>query len=259
MGFTYSRRIDRPNYQDLNPFLYFLDPYTFQKGNPFLKPQITNSYEWTHTLMSAINITLNYSKTRDLMSEVLQQNDAELKTFQTKENYGFRENYGVALSAPIPVTKWWNSNLYVNVFRNRFSGLLLGADFNASVTSMQANVQNSFRLPNGWSAELGGFYMSGFIEGMLVGKPMGQVSVGVQKQLLNKKASLRVNVRDVFWTQQFRGSVQYQNLDVTIRNRFESRVANVSFTYRFGNTKVQAARQRQTGVEAEKSRVGTNN
>lgn len=259
MGFNYSRRIDRPNYQDLNPFLYFLDPYTFQKGNPFLRPQITNSYEWTHSIMSAINITVNYSKTRDLMSEVLQQNDAELKTFATKDNYGFRENYGVALSAPIPVTKWWSSNLYVNVFRNRFSGLLLGADFNASVTSMQANVQNSFRLPNGWSAELSGFYMSGFLEGMLVGKPMGQVSVGLQKQLLNKKASLRINVRDVFWTQQFRGSVQYQNLDVTIRNRFESRVANVSFTYRFGNTKVQAARQRQTGVESEKNRVGGNN
>lgn len=259
MGFTYSRRIDRPNYQDLNPFLYFLDPYTFQAGNPYLKPQITNSYEWTHTLMGAINVTVNYSKTRDLMSEVLKQNDAELKTFATKDNYGFRENYGIALSAQVPVTKWWSSNVYVNVYRNHYNGMLLGGDFDGSITSMQSNIQNNFRLPKGWSAELSGFYMSGFMEGMLVGKPMGQVSVGIQKQMLNKKATLRVNVRDIFWNQQFRGSVQYQNLDVTIHNRWESRVANVSLTYRFGNTKVQAARQRQTGVESEKGRVSSNN
>ncbi|MFN8355399.1 MAG: TonB-dependent receptor [Spirosomataceae bacterium] len=259
MGFSYSRRIDRPNYQDLNPFLNFLDPYTYNQGNPYLRPQITNSFEWTHSLMGFINVTLNYSKTRDLMSDVLKQNDAELKTYQTKDNYGFRENYGVALSAPIPVAKWWMSNIYVNVFRNHYNGMLLGAQFDGSITSMQSNLQNTFRLPKDWSFELSGFYTSGFMEGMLIGKPMGQIAVGVQKQLMNKKATLRLNVRDIFWMQQFRGTVQYQNLDVTIHNRWESRVANVAFSYRFGNTKVQASRQRQTGLESEKNRAGGNN
>lgn len=255
MGLSYSRRIDRPDYEDLNPFLFFLDPYTFQQGNPYLRPQITNNFEWTHTILEAINITINYGKTRNLMSEVLDQNDALLTTFVRKDNYGFRENYGVALSAPIPVAKWWMSNLYVNVFRNHFNGRLLGADFDQGITSMTANVQNNFRLPKGWSAELSGFYMSGFMEGMMVGRPMGQVSVGVQKQVLNKRGTIRFNVRDIFWQQQFRGTVRYQNLDVVIRQRNESRVANLSFTYRFGNSKVQAARQRQTGLEDEKNRV----
>ena len=93
------------------------------------------------------------------------------------------------------------------------------------------------------------------MEGMMVGRPMGQVSVGVQKQVLNKRGTIRFNVRDIFWQQQFRGTVRYQNLDVVIRQRNESRVANLSFTYRFGNSKVQAARQRQTGLEDEKNRV----
>lgn len=258
MGLSYSRRIDRPDYEDLNPFLFFLDPYTFQQGNPYLRPQITNNIEWSHTILEAINITINYAKTNNLMGDVLDQNDDQLTTFVRKDNYGFRENYGVALSAPIPVAKWWMGNVYVNVFRNHFNGQLLGANFDQGITSMTANLQNNFRLPKGWSAELSGFYMSGFMEGMMVGRPMGQVSVGVQKQVFNKKGTIRLNVRDIFWQQQFRGAVRYQNLDVVIRQRNESRVANLSFTYRFGNSKVQAARQRQTGLEDEKGRVKSN-
>jgi iron complex outermembrane recepter protein len=259
MGINYSRRIDRPNYQNLNPFLFFLDPYTFEQGNPYLKPQITNSLEMSHTLFGAVNITLNYSKTRDLMGQVLKQNDATLQTFVMNDNYGFRENYGIAISTPVPIAKWWMGNLYVNTFHNYYEAKLLGNDFKGGITAVQANLQNKITLSKTLSAELSGFYQSGFLEGMIVGKDMGQISLGLQKQLWKNKATLRVNVRDIFWTQYFRGSVQYQNLDVNIQNKWESRVASMSFTYRFGNSKVAAVRQRQSGLEDEKGRVGQKN
>ncbi len=260
LGFSYSYRIDRPDYGTLNPFLYFLDPYTYGQGNPYLRPQFTHAFEATHTFGGFLTTTLNYSRTNDVMTQVLKQNDAQRVTFQTTDNIGFRENLGIAVSASFPVTKWWTSTNYVNVFRNRYVGQLLGGDLDLSFTSFTANVQNQFTLgKKGWSAELGGFYTHGFLEGILVGQPMGQVSVGLQKQLWNKKASLRLNVRDIFWTQVFRGTVKYQNLDVFVRSRWENRVANLTFSYRFGNTKVQGARQRKTGLENEANRVQQNN
>jgi iron complex outermembrane recepter protein len=84
---------------------------------------------------------------------------------------------------------------------------------------------------------------------------MGSVSFGIQKKMMKDKATLKLNVNDVFWSQKFRGSFAFNDIDVQIVNRWESRTVRVSFTYRFGNNKVKAARQRQTGLEDEKGRV----
>ncbi|MCY7350569.1 MAG: TonB-dependent receptor [Cytophagaceae bacterium] len=259
LGFSYSYRIDRPDYGSLNPFQYFLDPYTYGQGNPYLKPQFTHAFEGTHTFGGFLTTTLNFSRTNDIMTDVLRQNDLQRVTFQTRDNIGYRQNMGLAVSASFPVTKWWTATPYLNLSRNRYVGQLLGADLDQSFVSVQGNLQNQFTFSKNWSAELGGFYTNGFLEGILVGKPMGQISAGVQRQLWNKKASIRLNVRDIFWTQYFRGSVRYQNLDVFIKSRWENRVANLTFSYRFGNTKVQAARRRSTGLESEAGRVNQNN
>ena len=114
---------------------------------------------------------------------------------------------------------------------------------------------NQFTLPKKFSLELSGWYQSEFIEGQLAGKPMGAVSFGIQKKMLNDKATLKLNVNDIFWTQKFRGNFIFNDIDVQIVNRWESRTARVTFTYRFGNNKVTSARQRQTGLEDEKGRI----
>ncbi|MDQ1088169.1 outer membrane beta-barrel family protein [Siphonobacter sp. SORGH_AS_1065] len=255
LGMSYSYRIDRPDYEDLNPFLYFLDLYTYQQGNPYLRPQFSHVAEVTHSLMGFINTTLNYGRSNGIITEVLRQNDAARTTYINKENFGFRENYGVAVSANIPITKKWMSINYINVNRNRFVGLLNGGEFDGRIVTTTFNTQNQFTLPNNWSAEISGFYMSGFLEGTIKGKPMWQVSLGLQKQFWEKKASLKLNVRDIFWTQQFRGSFVFGNVDMQISNKWENRVANLTFSYRFGNSKVQASRRRSTGLESEAGRV----
>ncbi|WP_420153088.1 outer membrane beta-barrel protein [Siphonobacter sp.] len=255
VGFSYSYRIDRPDYEDLNPFLYFLDLYTYQQGNPYLRPQFSHVAEVTHTFMGAVTTTLNYGRSNGIITEVLRQDDAARTTFINKENFGFRENYGVAISANIPITKKWMSINYLNVNRNRFVGLLNGGEFDGRIVTTTFNTQNQFTLPKNWSAEISGFYMSGFLEGTIKGEPMWQVSVGVQKQFWDKKASLKLNVRDIFWSQQFRGSFVFGNVDMQIRNKWENRVANLTFSYRFGNSKIQASRRRSTGLESEAGRV----
>ena len=272
LGMSYSRRIDRPSYEDLNPFLYFLDPYTFQQGNELLLPQFTDAVELSHTLMDAITTTINYSRTNGVMTEILQQNNALKLTNVTKYNIGYVDNFGIAFSVPVPITKWWFSNTYFNLYNNHYVGDIpkttvdangisntIYQPLDARATTYMLNMTHQFTLPKKFSLELSGYYQSPFIEGQLVGKPMGQVSFGVQKKVLKDKATIKLNVNDIFWTNQFRGSFIFNDIDVQIVNKWESRTARMTFTYRFGNNKVASARQRQTGLEDEKGRVKSGN
>ncbi len=272
VGVSYSRRIDRPSYEDLNPFLYFLDPYTFQQGNELLLPQFTDAVELSHTFMDAVTTTINFSKTNGVMTEVLQQNNALKLTYVTRINIGYVENMGISFSVPVPITKWWFSNTYFNLYNNHYVGDIpkttidaqgisntIYQPLDARATTYQLNMTHQFTLPKKFSLELSGFYQSPFIEGQLVGKPMGQVSFGIQKKVLKDKATIKLNVNDIFWTNQFRGTFAFNDIDVQIANKWESRTARMTFTYRFGNNKVASARQRQTGLEDEKGRVKNGN
>ena len=272
VGMSYSRRIDRPSYEDLNPFLYFLDPYTFQQGNELLLPQFTDVVELTHTFMDAMTTTVNFSRTNGVMTQILQQNNALKLTYVTRINIGYVENMGISFSVPVPIAKWWFSNTYFNLYNNHYVGDIpkttvdaqgisttIYQPLDARATTYQLNMTHQFTLPKKFSLELSGFYQSPFIEGQLVGKPMGQVSFGIQKKVLKDKATIKLNVNDIFWTNQFRGNFAFNDIDVQIANKWESRTARMTFTYRFGNNKVASARQRQTGLEDEKGRVKNGN
>jgi iron complex outermembrane receptor protein len=271
--FSYSRRIDRPNYEDLNPFLYFLDPYTYNRGNEYLRPQLTSAFELSHTYNNKITTTINYSRTADVISDFLEQDARTKVTYLTELNIGVQENYGVAVSVPMPITKWWTSNTYVNVFHNRYAGdvprsgqNVLGGDsayvqhLNTSVTTWTLNSVHQISLPKNFAVELSGTYRSRFLqESQLYGQPMGAVSVGVQKKLLNNRATLKLNVSDVFWTNYFRGNFRFNDINVSVLNKRESRVARLTFTCRFGSSKVAAARARKSGLEEEKGRIKNGN
>jgi hypothetical protein len=269
LGLSLARRIDRPSYEDLNPFLFFLDPYTFQRGNEKLRPEFTNSAELSHTFMDAITTTINYSVTKDKMSEILEQ-DNELKTTNvTRFNIGEVRNIGLAISAPTPIKKWWNGNIYLNVFQNRYRADIPKNVYNAyseiisttytpldvKAVSMQANMQQNFTLSKTLSMELSGWLQTPNIEGQMRMRSMGSINLGVRKKMLDGKGTLSLNINDIFWTQKFRGDFKFNDIDVKVVSKWESRVARINFSYRFGNTKVQAARQRQTGLEDEKGRV----
>ncbi|MBD0277448.1 MAG: TonB-dependent receptor, partial [Flavisolibacter sp.] len=94
---SYGRRVERPNYQDMNPFQRFLDQYTYQQGNPYLTPQFSHNIELTHNFKSVLNTTLNYNYTTDIINDILKQNDATKVTFQTKENIAKRRSIGLAV------------------------------------------------------------------------------------------------------------------------------------------------------------------
>jgi iron complex outermembrane recepter protein len=254
----YSRRIDRPNYEDLNPFREFLDKYTYEQGNPNLTPQYSNNFDVSYTFMGAMTIGANYSKTTDAITFTVKQDDALKQSFVTKQNVATLENYGFNLNVPVPIKKWWNVNASANFFVNRYQGVFLGADLDLKIPVLNLNIQNRITLPKDWSAEVSGWYVSRASEGLFVGDPMYAINAGISKQLLDRKLTVRLNAQDIFRTQKFSGSQKFQNLDIKVGSRFESQQVRLTASYRFGNQKVQQARRRSGGADDEKNRINRN-
>lgn len=251
-----GRRVDRPSYQDLNPFYYFLDEYTYKVGNTLLRPQFTNSIEFSHTYKGFLTTTLNYSKTTDVFADALDQINSERKTFISEKNIATRENLGLAVSANFPLSKVWSANIYANVFNNKYYGALNTAILDVNATMFMTNINNQFKFKKGWSAELSGFYRSKGIEGQLIANSMWQATTAVQKEILKKKGSLKLSIGDIFYTQKFSGSVKYQDIDVKIKSVNDSRRATLTLLYRFGKPiKNQPQRRRTGGATEEENRI----
>jgi iron complex outermembrane recepter protein len=254
---SFGRRITRPNYQDLNPFTYFLDSLSYRQGNPYLLPQFTNNIELSHTFKGKIITTLNYNNTTDVISQIFKQNSQTKIVYFTSDNVAKFINMGISITAPVPITKWWNTNFFTNIYNNHYKGIYNTEPLDISYTSFMVNITNTFTIKPGFSLELSGFYRGKGVDQLTINQPIYQMSIGGQKNILKNKATIRLNIRDPFGWQEYRGLTEYGNIYARIHSKFDVRQATASFTYRFGkNTQQPQPRRRSSATQDEQSRVG---
>ena len=257
---NYGRRVNRPDYGDLNPFVHFLDRYTFEQGNPNLKPQFSHNIELSHTYKGFLTTTVNYSTTTDIIQQVLEQNEATNETFIKKANIATRNQVGLSVSAYKQIKKWWSGNVYVNVYNNRFKGVVNSEPISIGFTGFMAQAQQQFKWGKGWGAEISGFYRSKAVEGVIFIEPIVQVNAGFSKQIMKDKASVRLNVRDIFAGSVFKGYSRYGNVDAQFKDVNDSRAVSLGFTYRFNKGKLKAGSNRKNGgADDETNRVKAGN
>jgi len=257
---NYGRRIERPDYEDMNPFIHFLDRYTFEQGNPNLKPQFAHNVELSHTYGGFLTSTLNYTSTTDIIQQVIEQNEATNETFVKKANIASMHQVGFSVNAYKEIKKWWNGNIYMNVYNNRFKGIVNNEFISIGVTGFMTQVQQQFKWGKGWGAELSGFYRSRAVEGVIFIKGFAQVNAGFSKQILKNKASVRLNFRDIFNGSKFQGYSKYSNVDAKFTDVNDNRSASISFTWRFNKGKLKAnAGRKDGGASDEQNRVKTGN
>lgn len=230
-----GRRIDRPEYRQLNPFISFLDKYTINTGNPYLQPQFSTNLELSHTYKNQFMTTVNYGVIHGMINEMFIQDDSLI--MRTYGNIGTRYNYGISESATIDLGKWYAATFYANLYHNIYDGMINGLPFNARQLTLSLNVNNQFSFSDGWSAELSGNYVSrNRDEGQAVILPSGQVSAGVAKKIFNDKGSLKLSVRDIFYTQNPKEIQDFQQVQSVTHISRDTRVWAIAFLYRFGTS-----------------------
>jgi iron complex outermembrane receptor protein len=257
LTFSYSRRVNRPNYQDLNPFTFFLDSLSYRVGNPFLLPQFTHNFELSHSLNNKLITTINYSTTSDVIAQILRQDIQSGIVYATIDNVSKYRNIGIAMTWQQPVVKWWNLNLYTNVFNNRYQGIYDNDPIDISYTSFMVNMTNTFTVSKKMTMELSGWYRGKGVDNLSISQPMYMMNIGGTRQILKGKGTLKLNLRDPFAWQRYAGLTNYGNLYVKINNRWDNRQLSATFTYRFGkSTQQNQPRKRNNSSLDEQSRVG---
>jgi hypothetical protein len=252
-GFSYGRRVNRPDYEDLNPFMFFLDKYTYGSGNPFLKPSYAQTFELSHTYNQFLTTTFNYSNTKDLFAQIFEQKG--YATIIKQGNFGSVNSASISMSAQKPVVKWWTAIVYTEYNYNDYKGFLNGDNVHIKAGNFLVNINNQFKFSKGWSAELSGFYRTKGIEGQIMIQPLGQLDAGVQKQVLKSKGTLKLNIRDMLYTMTAIGEINFQHTEASFHQERDSRVATLSFIYRFGKPINGQQKRKDGGAGTEQNRV----
>lgn len=258
---TFSRRIDRPSYQSLNPFEWKTDELTYQKGNAFLRPQYTNTVQLSHTYNYKLTTSLSYSDTQDYFTSITdttkRNSDGRPQNFITTLNLASQRVLSLNVSYPFSIANWWNVYGNVSAYRstnraNFGTGRTIG--LTANVLSLY--MQHTITLPHKWNLELSGYYTSPSIwGGTFKNRRYWGSSTGLQRKVLSDRGSLVLTIQDPFNSQRWRGISQFGGLYMDASGGYESRQIRVNFTYAFGSSQVKTARQRKTGLEDEKGRL----
>ncbi|RPE08792.1 TonB-dependent receptor [Chitinophaga lutea] len=255
LGLSLSRRINRPSYRQLNPFKVFLDPLTSSSGNPFINAETTQSVELTHTFRQLYTTKVGFSRTKDNILMVLAPDAEPNSVLQTFRNLALYDYYNISLSVPVTVGKWLSSTNNVVAYYGHYKGNVVNTDLNVSRVAFNINSSNTVTLNPNTSMEVIGTYQSRSYYGFLDVDGYWAVNVGAQRQLWKKKASLKLNVSDVFFTNKTRAVTRLTGYGERFFQLRDTRVLTLSFTYKFGGSQ-PGARRRTGGAEDEKRRAG---
>ena len=251
---NYSRRINRPSYQNLNPFEYRIDELVYSKGNPFLRPEYANNFKLTHIYKGKLTTSFGYWRTKYPVVGLRIPYD-ESRTYFISENLDYSEGYNLDLSLNTQLTKWWELNLNVSGYHNLWRAKLdNGLIINNRTTAFNGNGQSTFKLKNNWTFELSGWYNSPYRR-IDYNSSMGMLDAGVQKKFLKDNASLKVVFSDVLNTARGGHQSEYAGIATNLRFKFEGRLLRVTFNYRFGSKEIKEARSRRSGSEDELRRI----
>lgn len=254
---TAGRRIDRPAFQKLNPFIFIINKYTYQSGNPFFLPQFSWNMELTHQYKSFLTTTLSYSIIKDYFSQLFLQDDNGL-LYYSEGNVGKAYIAGLAISAQVAPVKWWSLTTEATYNYKNLKSMVYNA-ISSSVNQLNLNLNNQIKLGKKYTGELSGFYLSrSRVDLQELLSPTGQISTAFSHSILKDKSVLKFSLRDIFYTVATEGNTTFKNATEYFIVKRDSRIATLGFTYRFGKS-LKASNSQNGGANDEIDRVGTGN
>ena len=254
LALLYSRRVQRPNYESLNPFEYVIDELSFSKGNPFLQPQYTDNLKFSHTYNYRLTTSLSYSYISDFFAQVTVA-EGETRNFLTTRNVADQEVINVGISYPKNIKEWWEVYLSINAYLSNYKAN--SPEFSpVRQETLSLYAQNTFTLPKQIRMELSGWYSSPTVwGGTYRTAALGSLNLALQKRFFEDKLTTRLAFNDLLFTNPWRGKTQFGDLFINGSGGSDSRQVALSITYDFGSNEIKKVRERKTGLEDEKDRI----
>ncbi|OAV45820.1 hypothetical protein A3850_006420 [Lewinella sp. 4G2] len=261
VSLAYSYRIERPSYYDLNPFISFLDPLTFQKGNPFLQPELVHSGQFSLTYEKQPFFNLSYDYTSDVIADVTEQltmaeGQFEAGTaFQNTINLDRYIRYGGSLFAPLDfIGKGISGYAGFMLYYNDYSSQFLGDQLDQDQWSLTGFFQINAKLPYEWKGEVSGWYQGKGIEGIIRSNPLYGVSAGVERDFFDDRMNLVLSA-DGIVQEFFSGTIRFQEQNLDILSTWEAPVFSAKLTYKFGNRFLKKGERRKSAAQEERGRL----
>lgn len=254
MVVSYGKRINRPYFQDLNPFLSPLDKFTYYSGNPYLNPSFSHNVELSYNYKSLFSTTLTYMNSEDEINETIEINDGIY--YSRPGNIGKSQALSINVNSDLTINDWLSTNLYSELVHTSYKSQLYTENLDTQGVFWFVSVLNRLKFKGGWSGEISGRYTSKIESAQFTVGARGAVNLGVQKKILQGKGSLKFAVNDVFYTNINTGTINNLKLtDATYKNKGDTRFAALTFTYSFGKSFKAREEHESTGSESEQNRV----
>jgi hypothetical protein len=249
-----NRRITRPNYRLLNPFIYYIDPLTTEQGNPGLRPQYAHNLEMNHVFKGSYQLSLGYSLTNDVFQQIFTQDEESRTTTTYTANLDKAQTWNLRAIVPVEIKSWWTMNNMVQLTNSQWKSMIGDALLDVSQTSFTIRSQNTLNLPKGFKAEVMGMYVGPSQYGQASIKGFAWVDAGITKNFLNDKLTLTVNGTDLLRSQIIRANVQFDTIDTQFQQYRNTQ--GVRFTLRYKFAKGESFRiANRSGSTDERNRL----
>jgi len=249
----YARKITRPNYRQLNPFDYFIDKLTFERGNPYLNPQYSNEFTFNYTLMQRYNVTLGINDVRDAIVESMGQDSVLKQTWVIRENLGKNLTAYLNLNIPVTVSNIWSMNNNVTGIYFDFDGMVSGHPLKRKSFLLQATSMHNLKLAKSLSANVNLRYFSPFKYNVYDMRGRWDMEVGATKTFKDQRNSLKLAVSDLFNTGNQNLKTNFGDFDSSIRQYQDRRVVRLTYSYKFGNLKNNYRKKDTSNEEKERA------
>lgn len=255
LNYSYSRRLQRPNYGQLNPFFAYRDPYTYWQGNPYLRPQYTHAFSITQLYKKNYSLVLNYQLTNDVIVELPSIVPESSTTIYYIGNADKSENIGLTAVVPIKITKNWETSNTIIVYYDKYQTQVnkeLVVNEQASYI-LQSN--HTVLLPLDLRMEVNASYNASEVYALYIVEPLWRVNIGFKKSFMDDKLDISLNANDIFKSQRLIIAAKVGEGNVNDFNQY-FRNRNVGLTLRYNFSKGQKLEERRNSSLEELRRTG---